>query len=37
MKYGLDIAGRMSVSGADEKMIVASLRFYGPRTASGQE
>jgi hypothetical protein len=30
-KYGIDVAARTSVSGPDETMIIASMRFYGPR------
>jgi hypothetical protein len=31
MKYGIDIAGRTAVSGISETMIIASMRFFGPR------
>jgi hypothetical protein len=31
MRYGVDIAGRTAVSGASDNMIIASMRFYGPR------
>jgi len=29
--YSIDVAGRTSVSGPSDKMIIASMRFYGPR------
>src|SRR5439155_15868485 len=31
MKYGVDVTARRAVSGADETMFIASMRFYGPR------
>jgi hypothetical protein len=31
MKYGLDLAARTAVSGASDNMIIASMRFFGPR------
>jgi len=31
MKYGIDVAARTAVSGISETMIIASMRFYGPR------
>lgn len=31
MKYGIDIGARRAVSGIDETMVIASMRFYGPR------
>lgn len=31
MKLGIDVGGRRQVKGGDEMMIVASLRFFGPR------
>jgi hypothetical protein len=31
MRYGVDVAARTAVSGASETMIIASMRFYGPR------
>ncbi len=31
MKYGIDIGARRAVSGLDETMVIASMRFYGPR------
>jgi hypothetical protein len=34
MKMGIDIGGRRQVKGGDEMMIVASLRFFGPRLAA---
>jgi hypothetical protein len=33
MKFAIDIAGRLAVSGADETMFIASMRFFGPRLA----
>ena len=36
MKYSLDVGGRVAVDGGREKMIIASLRFYGPRIGAGQ-
>lgn len=34
MKWGIDVAARRGVSGSDETMILASMRFYGPRMAA---
>ena len=31
MKYGIDVAARRAVSGANDTMVIASMRFYGPR------
>ncbi len=31
MKYGVDIAARKGVSGGSDTMVIASMRFYGPR------
>lgn len=31
MKWGLDVAGRFAVSGAEDTTIIARLRIYGPR------
>jgi hypothetical protein len=31
MKYGIDIAARRAISGISETMVIASMRFYGPR------
>lgn len=31
LKYGIDVAARKAVSGADDTMVIASMRFYGPR------
>ena len=31
MKYGIDLAARRGVSGGNETMFIASMRFYGPR------
>jgi hypothetical protein len=31
LRYGIDVTGRMSVTGPSDKMIIASMRFYGPR------
>lgn len=36
MKYSLDVGGRFAVDGGRERMIIASLRFYGPRIGAGQ-
>jgi hypothetical protein len=33
MKYAIDVAARRAVSGSDETMFLASMRFYGPRLA----
>ena len=33
MKFAIDIAGRLAVSGADDTLIIASMRFFGPRLA----
>jgi hypothetical protein len=32
--WGIDIAGRREVKGGDETMIIASMRFFGPRLAA---
>ena len=34
MKMAVDIGGRRQVGGGDEMMVVASLRFFGPRQAA---
>jgi hypothetical protein len=34
MKWGIDVGGRRQVKGGDEMMILASMRFFGPRMAS---
>jgi hypothetical protein len=31
IKWGIDIAARRGVSGSDETLVLASMRFYGPR------
>jgi hypothetical protein len=31
MKFGLDIAARRAVTGADDTLVIASMRFFGPR------
>jgi hypothetical protein len=31
LKYGIDVAARRAISGADDTMVIASMRFYGPR------
>ncbi|MBX3162114.1 MAG: hypothetical protein KF773_39490 [Deltaproteobacteria bacterium] len=31
MKWGVDITGRRQVAGGDDTLILASMRFYGPR------
>jgi hypothetical protein len=33
IRYGIDVTGRTSVTGPSDKMIIASMRFYGPRQA----
>jgi hypothetical protein len=35
LKLGVDVGGRVQVSGGDELMIQASLRLFGPRPAPG--
>lgn len=38
LKWGLDVAGRFAVSGPKATMIIASMRFFGPRmTAAGAD
>jgi len=32
--WGIDVAGRREVKGGDETMIIASMRFFGPRLAA---
>ncbi len=34
IKWGIDIAARRGVSGSDETLVLASMRFYGPRLAA---
>jgi hypothetical protein len=34
MSWGIDIAGRREVKGCDETLLLASMRFWGPRQAS---
>jgi len=34
MGWGLDIAGRRQIKGGDETLILASMRFFGPRLAA---
>ena len=34
LKMGFDVGGRRQVKGGDEMMILASLRFFGPRQAA---
>lgn len=34
LKWGLDLAARREVVGGSETMVIASLRFYGPRMAT---
>jgi len=31
IKYGIDVTARKQVKGGDETMIIASMRFFGPR------
>ncbi len=33
-RWGLDVAARREVAGGDETMVMASMRFFGPRMAS---
>jgi hypothetical protein len=35
MKVGFDVGGRMQVDGGDEKLVIASLRVFGPRADAG--
>jgi hypothetical protein len=35
MKFGIDLAVRHAVTGTDETMLLASLRFFGPRMGGG--
>lgn len=35
MHYSLDVAARHAVDGGDETLVIASLRFYGPRVGQG--
>jgi hypothetical protein len=34
VKWGLDLSGRRQVAGGDDTLVLASLRFYGPREPS---
>ncbi len=34
LKWGIDLTGRRMVKGGDETLVLASLRFWGPRMAS---
>ncbi|MDQ3337816.1 MAG: hypothetical protein M4D80_21865 [Myxococcota bacterium] len=34
LKWGIDLAARRAVKGGDEMMVLASMRFWGPREAS---
>jgi hypothetical protein len=34
MKWGIDVGGRRQVKNGDEMMIIASMRFFGPRMAA---
>lgn len=34
LKWGIDVTGRMRVKGGDETLVIASMRFWGPRMAS---
>ena len=36
MKCGLDLAARHAVTGSDETVLMASMRFFGPRLGAGQ-
>jgi len=35
MKFGIDLAARKAVAGADETIFIASMRVYGPRQSAG--
>jgi hypothetical protein len=34
LKWGIDVGARRGLSGSDETLVLASMRFYGPRLAS---
>ncbi len=34
LRWGLDVAARRAVAGGDETMVMASMRFFGPRMAA---
>ncbi|MEO8699827.1 MAG: hypothetical protein ABI867_07275 [Kofleriaceae bacterium] len=34
MKYGIDVGARRQVKGGDETLVLASMRFFGPRMAA---
>jgi hypothetical protein len=34
MKWSVDLAARRAVKGGDETMVLASMRFWGPREGS---
>jgi hypothetical protein len=34
LRWGVDVAARREVAGGDETMVMASMRFFGPRMAS---
>jgi hypothetical protein len=34
IKWGIDVAARREIKGGDETLVLASLRFYGPRLAT---
>jgi len=34
LRYSIDIAGRFAASGPSDKLVIASMRFYGPRLQS---
>jgi hypothetical protein len=34
LRYGIDVTGRYAASGPSDKMIIASMRFFGPRLQS---
>ena len=34
MKWGIDLAGRRQIKGGDDMILMASMRFYGPRDAA---
>lgn len=34
LTWGIDVAGRREIKGGDETMVIASMRFFGPRQAA---
>jgi hypothetical protein len=37
LKFGIDLAARKAVSGASDTLVIASMRFFGPRQRSPEE